>query len=1081
MSHDDFFQSFRRLADQAFNRQLSDEIVREEKSLALLDQQLLDDLTQEARTRSLESPYRALALMEVLDKAASIHSNDLYLKSLTAWHLAWAGNEIIQPTLVEKAVERAKRGFETLKDRKWLAACTWQYYAIPWTRNNLIQARDELKTAFDILRETKSLGMAAQCQLSLASAQMLVGDINGALNSSTQGEEYFNLHKDRLNQARAWVVQANIFRRESKFDESAERLFQAKRVFEDCDSIIDLAKVNYRFGLLYYLSAQDFQLALNYLNKALSIFKQENLEILKALCCNGLAQVNTDMGNISEAGRLLEMVRDIYRKYEIFSIQADNLHDYGRLERMRGRFSSSIRCFQQSEEMYTKAGLRLMSILSMKEIGGTYGDLGRFQDCLHYLERARNNFAEMKYESRIAECDLSIAQVWMKLGFPDFAEEHLSNAAAICQHLRRDEMLPEIYNSHALLFMSRGNIKAAVERLESALSLTEIRHMEHEAALSNRLLGEAFLSDKRYEQAINYFEIAEKKFGELGMGFDRAYCLFYLAEIFNALDDDERAVIHYEEALKESGGVVYEIEWRVYGGIAKLAEKENHLISALESYKKAMAALGMIRDQIWQPSLVQEYLAVPSQILSRAVDLAGMMNQTSDTLELIEGGKSRAFLYQLHQFQRVKKVDESLELANMRAEIIWLKDQLTSQMVEKRKLPIMMYKSELHRKLLESMGTYNRELEKLERRHFVSPVDALGKEGFKLESFQQFAVEYWEEDWVAIDYYLTENILTGVWFTRDSSHLWQTNISARAQIALDACEKMQQQADVLNDEDLSTLGSLLIPKALLEQLNPEMKLLLSPHGRLHRIPWAILRVGDRKKSLVELCTPVNVISLQALRYLRFRDDIENHNELRNGMVIAVSQFGDRYKALPNIDDEVEALYKFLGNDGKALIGNAATWRNLKAISEEQQKEDGTGLSRFNFLHIASHIFSDPRTGRLSGIALSDSDVWLDQLNDLAPLSRLVVLSGCNGIQNRIFTGDEHLGVAVRCLLAGAQVVIGSLWPVLDSSTAGFMNDFYARFTTHDSPSDALAHMQRKAIQKGVPWNVFGGFSCIGIP
>ncbi|MGD8455292.1 MAG: CHAT domain-containing protein [Anaerolineales bacterium] len=1081
MSHDDFIRSFQRLADQAFNRQISDEIVREEKSLALLDQQFLDDLTQEARTLSLESPYRALALMEALDKSAGIHSNDLYLQSLAAWHLAWAGNEVMQPTLVKEAVERAKRGFEQIKDRKWLAACTWQYYAIPWTRNNLIRAKDELNNAFGNLRKTQSLGMAAQCQLSLASAQMLVGDIKEALSSSNQGEKYFSLQDDRLNQARAWMVQANIFRRESKFDESAERFFQAIQVFADSGAIIDLAKANYRLGLLYYLSAQDFQLALSYLEKALAVFEQENLEILKALCCNGLAQVNTDMGNISEAGRLLETVREIYKKYEIFSIRADNLHDYGRLERMRGRFSSSILCFKQSEELYTKAGLRLMSILSMKEIGGTYGDLGRFQDCLHYLERARNNFTEIKDESRIAECDLSIAQVWMKLGFPNFAEDHLGNAEAICQRLRRDEMLPEIYNSHALLLLSHGDIKAAVERLENALSLTKIRHMEHEAALSNRLLGEAFLSDKRYDKSIYYFEIAEKKFAELGMGFDRAYCLFYLAEIYNELGDDEQAVIYYKEALKESGGVVYEIEWRVYGGLARLAEKEDHLSYALENYKKAMAALGMIRDQIWQPSLVQEYLTVPTQILNKAVDLSGMMGLTSDTLELIEGGKSRAFLYQLNQFHRVKNVDESLDLANMRAVIIWLQDQLKSQMAEKRQLPIAMYKSELHNKLLESMGEYNRELEKIERQYFISPVAPQGKDGFNLESFQQFAVECWGEDWVAIDYYFTEDTLTGVWFTRDSSHLWQTNISTRAQIALGACEKVMKQADVLNDEDLSVLGSLLIPKVVLEQLNLETKLLLSPHGRLHRIPWAILRVGDNNKSLVESCTPVNVISLQALRYLKLRNGIDSQNKLRNGMVIAVSHFGDRYKALSNIDDEVEVLNKYLGNDGKALIGNDATWRNLKAISEVQQEEKRIGLSRFSFLHIASHIFSDPRTGRLSGIALSDSDVWLDQLNDLAPLSRLVVLSGCNGIQNRIFTGDEHLGVAIRCLLAGAQVVVGSLWPVLDSSTVDLMNDFYAHLIDHGSPSSALAHMQRKAIHKGVPLNAHGGYSCIGMP
>jgi CHAT domain-containing protein len=379
------------------------------------------------------------------------------------------------------------------------------------------------------------------------------------------------------------------------------------------------------------------------------------------------------------------------------------------------------------------------------------------------------------------------------------------------------------------------------------------------------------------------------------------------------------------------------------------------------------------------------------------------------------------------------------------------------------------------------MGKYNRELEKLERRHLTSSIETNGNETFNMESFQQFSTSFWGDDWVAIDYFVTENMLTGIWLTKDSSHLWQTNLSNRAQMALEACEKMQRKDDALNEKDLSTLGSLLIPRPLIDRINPEMKLLLSPHSALHRVPWPILRVGGPQRFLVEMCTPVNVISLQVVRHMSQRAGIENHDKFRNGMIVALSQFGERYRALPSIDDEVKVLEKFLGLEGKALIGDAAAWGNLITICEAKQGEKKTGLSNFDFLHIASHIFSDPRTGRLSGIALADGDVWLDQLSDLAPLSRLVVLSGCNGIQSRIFTGDEQLGVAIRCLLAGAQQVIGSLWPVLDSTTAGFMDDFYVHLLANGSSSNALAHMQRSAIQNDVSWRKWGGYCCVGLP
>jgi CHAT domain-containing protein len=1080
MSYDDAIRSFHRLADQAFNCRLSDESIGAEKNLSLLDRQLLENLTQEARALSLMSPHRALALMTVVDKAAGLFSKDLYLESLAAWHLAWAGNKVVQPALVEEAVGRARRGFAKLKDQTWLAACTWQYYALPWTRNNRIQARDELYAAYAILEKTDSQELAAQCQLSLASTQVMTRDLKEALASATQSEKYFSLQGDRLNRARSWVVQASIFRREAKFDESVERFNQAKQVFEVFDAIVDRAEVDYQLGLLYYLSAQDFQLAIRHFNLALEVFEECNLEIWKALCWHGLGQVHTDLGNIPEAGRLLELVQEVYEKYEIYGIRANHLHDFGRLERMRGRFDISIHLFQKSEELYKKIGSHSMSILS-KEIGGTYGDLGRFQVCLQYLERARNELILMENETRIAECDLSIAQVWMKLNFPDIAEEYLNDAEEICKRLQRGAMLSEIYNCQAWLSISRGDISAAVETLERALFMTKAHHLEHEAALSNRLLGEAYLSGSHFGQAIRYFKVAEEKFRKLGMGFDRAFCLFYLAEIYNELDNYKQAAIRYEEALKECGGVVHEIEWRVYGGMGRLAEKRDNPAAALESYKKSMAALNMIRDTIWQPSLVQEYLAAPTRVLSRAVELAGTMGQASDTLEFIEGGKSRAFLYQLQQTHRMKQVVESLDLANMRAEIVWLQNRLKYQMDETQKLPIAMYKSEFHKKLLESMGKYNQELEKYERQHFTSSLDSNRKEVFCLEAFQKFAIEIWGEDWTVIDYYMTENKLTGVWLTKDSSHLWQENISDRARMALEACEKMQRRGDALNENDLSTLGSLLIPSAVLDRLNVETKLLLAPHGALHRIPWSILRVGENKRFLVEECTPVNVISLQALSLMKLRAAIENGRSYQNGMLIALSQFGDRYRALPSIDDEIEVLNQYLGPDGKALVGDEATWKNLKAVGVAQQGEKETGLSGFDFLHIASHIFSDARTGRLSGIALSDCDVWLDQLNDLAPLSRLVVLSGCNGIQSLVFKGDEHISIAVRCLLAGAQRVVGSLWPVLDFPTAGLMDDFYSRLIVSGSPSNALSRLQRKAIQSGMPWNIWGGFCCVGIP
>ncbi|NIV13045.1 MAG: hypothetical protein GWN62_17705, partial [Aliifodinibius sp.] len=62
--------------------------------------------------------------------------------------------------------------------------------------------------------------------------------------------------------------------------------------------------------------------------------------------------------------------------------------------------------------------------------------------------------------------------------------------------------------------------------------------------------------------------------------------------------------------------------------------------------------------------------------------------------------------------------------------------------------------------------------------------------------------------------------------------------------------------------------------------------------------------------------------------------------------------------------------------------------------------DRHGLDSFKFLHVASHAFADTLSGRLSGLAFYDRDVWLDELRGCAPFPGLVTLSACSGSKSR---------------------------------------------------------------------------------
>jgi CHAT domain-containing protein len=173
--------------------------------------------------------------------------------------------------------------------------------------------------------------------------------------------------------------------------------------------------------------------------------------------------------------------------------------------------------------------------------------------------------------------------------------------------------------------------------------------------------------------------------------------------------------------------------------------------------------------------------------------------------------------------------------------------------------------------------------------------------------------------------------------------------------------------------------------------------------------------------------------------------------------------------------EIADLSRLVDGQSQCLLDGEATWPQLQALSTP------AGLQRFAFWHIASHAFYDSITGRLSGIALADQDVWLDQLRTLAPLPELITLSACSGTQHLLFEGDEAIGLTTTCLAAGARQVIGNLWPVRDEAAASLMVDFYRHFLGGESAARALALAQRAAAQRHEDTLNWGSCLCIGAP
>jgi tetratricopeptide (TPR) repeat protein len=175
-----------------------------------------------------------------------------------------------------------------------------------------------------------------------------------------------------------------------------------------------------------------------------------------------------------------------------------------------------------------------------------------------------------------------------------------------------------------------------------------------------------------------------------------------------------------------------------------------------------------------------------------------------------------------------------------------------------------------------------------------------------------------------------------------------------------------------------------------------------------------------------------------------------------------------------------------------------------------------GLSRFDAIHVASHVHLDserpwqsgiqirpqaaPRAGHSAVVPDSSEGPLAFSASDSSTLARalpddpfvraseiaarrtgarLVVLSACESALGRAAFAEGVLGMASAFVSAGCRTVVGSLWDVDDRATEEFMKRFYRELETGIPVASALQAAQRSVRREKPEPFYWAGFVVIG--
>lgn len=241
-----------------------------------------------------------------------------------------------------------------------------------------------------------------------------------------------------------------------------------------------------------------------------------------------------------------------------------------------------------------------------------------------------------------------------------------------------------------------------------------------------------------------------------------------------------------------------------------------------------------------------------------------------------------------------------------------------------------------------------------------------------------------------------------------------------------------------------------------------------PHGVLHGVPFAALAAESGRYLIEELAVTV-VPSATVWRRLA------EHRRPKPATFLGLANPLADTRPLPASATEVTQIAEALKPlPCTVLTGDRAT----KAALREN-------LHDKSILHFATHgefpesDAIDFHRILLARAAGDDGRLNAEELRQMdLHAVRLAVLSICNGGLYRFGPGDEPYGLIPVFLGAGAENVIGTLWPLEDEFGRIFMRRLYREHLT-SRPADALRTAARYFIGKDAQLRQWASFALVG--
>jgi CHAT domain-containing protein len=807
-----------------------------------------------------------------------------------------------------------------------------------------------------------------------------------------------------------------------KYDEAIKCGENALKIFEKYGDELAAGKIE--MNLSNIVSRREFhKQAEKYCLSARDRFAKIDEKDWLTMAENSLANTYAELNDFVKAEKFYETALKGAKESKMFVTEAEIEASMGNLATFRGKFDRALNFLESSRQKYENLKMPHQTAIAELEIADIYLELNLSEEAFSIYEKTTEKLQKLKMQGEEARARANFGKAAILLDEKNKARNELKKSARLFLAEKNKVGAAAVKLNEAKLELNLGNFQKVLNLVaESEKLLEKSENLRHKLT-AKWLKGEALRNVGKFKES----EIS-------------------LSQTF-------------KDALKQEQQNIAQI---TLNSLGNLALQKGDQDQAKKYFEKAIGLIEKLRAPLPAEEFRMAFLANKLAPFENLAKIHLAENDLEKAFFYIEKARSRSLLESLdkdfHLEDRTKNSSKLFEkLTNWREELNWFYSRLDR--AEDAEIKSLQENIRMREK---QVSDVMRQIESTKRAKFskakLSEKNSL-KDLQKQIGKQKVLIEFIKLDGNLSAFIISEGGIDYIENLAKESEILELLEGLQFQFGAlrfgtKHLEKFMPELKKRADFYLEKLFEKLIKP--IQRFLEKQNLVIIPVGALHYVPFHAL--FDGVSYLIESREVVYSPSATVWQKLNRKKS----EKLKNALL-----FGFADEKIPLVNDEIEALKKIF-DTSESFIGKEANFTNYTKNAPD-----------FDILHLACHGQFRPENPLFSSLHLADGFVTVRDICSQKLIAELVVLSACETGLNKIFAGDEILGLARGFLTAGAGSLILSLWTVNDEATTELMKDFYAELQRGKTISASLRKVQQKFIEKGKHPYFWSPFVIIG--